>query len=186
MCHKQQVLSRIFICKVLNCLLISSPRYQNWLSPLGQLKFNRQKKFSWAPVMFACIWNCQKVHNWKWHEVLFTSLYTLSTLLSSVPAGSMASRSDSSGISKPQFPSLGATSGRIATPFIISHNPYSTDTYSCRCQGEHYKLHGWFIRMMTVYVTHLSILRSLNAHATSEFHSQKVKCNLFSMQFCNN
>jgi hypothetical protein len=61
-----------------------------------------------------------------------TSLYTISTLLFIVPAGSMASSSD---ISKLNFPSLGATLRQIAILFIISHNPYSIETYNCESQG---------------------------------------------------
>ena len=62
----------------------------------------------------------------KYVSVMHTSWYTRSTVVSTVPAGNIASSSDTL---KPQFPSLGANSSLMASLLIISHNPNSIDTW---------------------------------------------------------
>lgn len=68
-------------------------------------------------------------------EIPITSLYTRSTVRSTVPSGNIAS---SSGMLKPQFPSFGATSPRMASLFSISHKPYSIETCKMDQQIESY------------------------------------------------
>lgn len=137
MCDKQQVFCRIFICQCLNSMNISIPCTHHCLSPLRQLEFLKQRTVyqphSLCKYIHPCLfipWNSwQRMKKKKpkgYSNSMHTSSYTRSTVLSTVPAGSIASSSE---ILKPKSPSLGAKPGLIASLFSISHNPYSIETW---------------------------------------------------------
>lgn len=130
MSDKEQIFRRVFICKGLNDLSVSSPCTRHTLSPLGQLESTtgrgsiRQNKNHLCPYYAYT------------KKFPYTSLYTRSTVWSTVPAGNKAS---SSAILKPhRCPSFGAKSPRMASLFSISHNPYSIETCKMDKQIESY------------------------------------------------
>jgi len=132
---KQQVFCRIFICQCLNSMNISIPCTHHCLSPLRQLGFPQTKNCLSATLIVQIytpmssytmkfLTENEKKKSKGYSNSMHTSLYTRSTVLSTVPAGSIASSSE---ILKPKSPSLGSKPGLIASLFSISHNPYSIE-----------------------------------------------------------